>query len=121
MEVVDILLHLFAEDRFVDELSRVGCYGEVFEAEAVVVGWVVLDHNDVFDSDSEFSVVVVAWFVGDAHAGFEWDFVWSRDADWTLVYVEHGTDTVACSVLVVEAYSEEMSSSKDIEVSTGVG
>ena len=68
MESVDVIEGTLLDDAGGDEVSLIGCDGQVLENEAVLELLVLLYHHHVLDSDSEFAVVVVSWLVGDAHA-----------------------------------------------------
>jgi len=68
VEVVDVLSHVWAEQVGVDQVTSIGSDGEVLPAVVVGVLGMLLNHNDVFDPDTELSIVVVARLIGDTHA-----------------------------------------------------
>jgi hypothetical protein len=68
---VEVGQHVWGEEGGLDQFSAVGGHGQVFEAVEVFESLVLLDHDYVFDSDSEFAIVVVAWLVRDAHTDFK--------------------------------------------------
>ena len=63
MEIVDVLDGVGAEDVLVNQVSAVGAYRQVLPAKEIVMLRMLLDHDDVFDSDSELSILVVAWLI----------------------------------------------------------
>jgi len=76
----------------------------------------LLHHYNVFDSDAEFTVVVVAWLVRDTHTGLKFEFIGSGNAYGSFVDVEHGANAVASAMFIVQAHLEEVSAGKDVEV-----
>jgi hypothetical protein len=47
----------------VDQLTAVGSNCQVFKAETIFILWMLDTHDNVFDSDSEFSIVIISWLV----------------------------------------------------------
>lgn len=113
---INVIDQVFLKDRGVDELPAVWSHGQVLEAESVLVLLVLLNHHHVFNSDSEFAVLVVAWLIRDAHAFLELHVGPSGDADRTLMDAEKTSDTVTGSVLVIQASLEESLSCKDVKI-----
>ena len=63
MEIVDVLDGVGTENVLVYQVSAVWRYRQVLPAKEIVMLRMLLDHDDVFDSDSELSILVVAWLI----------------------------------------------------------
>ena len=107
-----------AQEVLVNELSGVRRHGHVFPHVRVLVLWVRNAHDNVLDTDTELSLLVVARLVRYAHALDELHGVATAHSIGALVAVEIGTDSVASSMTVVEANFPEVLSSKDIHIPT---
>jgi len=77
-----------------------------------------LDHDDVFNTDAEFSVFVVARLIRDAHSLVELTLTVFTNTLRALVHVEEATNSVACAVLVVKTGSPEVFTCKNVHVSS---
>jgi len=82
--------------------------------------FVLLHHNNVFDSDSEFSIVVIARLIRHTHAFDELLSVTSGDSLWSFVDAKKTTNSMTSSMLEVKTNFEKMSTCQDVEVSTVV-
>lgn len=116
MEVVDVLDGFRVQELLVDQVTGVGSHGEVLPAVMVGVYWVLLAENDVLDTDSELTVLVVAWLVGHAHAFQKFHFACSADALWSFMNVEVSAHTMASAMLEVKAYRPKAATRQDIHV-----
>lgn len=63
VELVEVIDLIWGKELLVNQVSAVGCTREVVPAEMIFDGWVVLNHLNVFDSDTELSVLIVSWLV----------------------------------------------------------
>jgi len=104
MESVDVCESLFIEEVEVDELTAVGSDGQVLPAVEGLVHMRLgasLTHHDVLDADSEFTLPVESWFVGDTHAFQKSGLVSGADAVRTFMHVQVASNTVASAVFIV--------------------
>ena len=74
MERIQVVEGALLNDAGIDEVSLVRCNSEVLENEAVCMLSVLLDHYYIFDSNSEFTIVVVSWLIRDAHSFNKFSF-----------------------------------------------
>ena len=121
VEFVDIVDHTLFHDAGIDELSAVWCCGKILKDVSVIELWMLLDHDNVFNSDTEFSVLIVSWFVGNAHALAESNISSSGNADWTLMNTQKTTNTMPSSVLIIKTSFEKIFPSQNFEILTSKG
>jgi len=105
-----------AQQVFVDERAAVRCHCEVLPHVETFVHGVLLTHDHVLDANAELSLLVEARLITDAHSLDELEFVAAANTVRSLVHAQVRANTMACSVLVVEAGLPQILARQDVHV-----
>jgi hypothetical protein len=77
------------------------------------------NHDNIFNTNSIFAILVVARLIRDAHANFPLDVISPAYTDRSLMATVETTYTMTSTMLVLKTHFPKMLSGQDVHIFTG--
>ena len=120
MVLVDILDCLLRHDFRLEQLTAVRSNSHVLELKPVGLFRVLLHNDNVLDTNAEFTILVEARLVTNAHSFGERDSASATNADRALMDTKAASDAVTSAMPVVKAFCHQVAASEVIKVASVV-
>lgn len=119
MVLVDVVESVIIDDCQIEQVTSVRSNRQILKHESIIELRMLNHHDDILNSDTKLSILVVPRLIRDTHALNKFGGGTPGNTLWTLVHAEHAADSVSGTVLVVKTSFEEVLSREDIEVFAG--
>ena len=118
MVLVDILDCLLRHDFRLEQLTAVRSNSHVLELKPLGLFRVLLNNDNVLDTNAEFTILVEARLVTNAHSFGERDSASATNADRALMDAKTASDAVTGAMLVLQPDLHEMPPRKEVKITT---